>query len=58
VVVAGPPVVAPWPYFYAGPRVYYPGLARYGYGYGYGPAYGYRYGYRPGYAHFHGRGWR
>jgi hypothetical protein len=56
VVVAAPPVVAPWPYYYAaGPRYYYPGYVRYG------VPYGYRFGYRPGFGHYgyvHGRPWR
>ena len=53
-VVAAPAVIAPWPYYYAGPRYYYPGVVRYGYG----VPYGYRYGYRPGYVRLHARGWR
>ncbi|MGO8854868.1 MAG: hypothetical protein ACLQO1_04060 [Steroidobacteraceae bacterium] len=57
VVVAAPPVVAPWPYYYAGPRYYYPGYVRYGYG----VPFGYRYGFRPGFGHHgyvHGHAWR
>ena len=57
-VVVAPPVVA-YPSVYVGPRYYYPGYVRYGYGYGYGGPYGHRWGYRPGFGHgYHGRAWR
>ena len=53
VVVAAPPLVTPWPYYYSGPR--YPGYVRFGYG----APYAWRHGYHPGYwGHAHWRAWR
>lgn len=51
-VIVAPPLVTPWPYAFVGPRRYYPGLVRYGYGFPYVRGYGHR----PGYGRW-ARGW-
>lgn len=65
VVVAVPPRVAPWPYYYGpAPRVFYPGYVGYGWGVGYrygvpygGYHFGYRAGFAPGGAHLAAHGY-